>query len=327
MSVASLSGPTWSRSAGLKWPRPRPTGPRTFVSVCQRRSREIPGVRVRSRVEQFESIRRDARDREMSIRALAAKHRVHRRTVRQALDDAVPPVRKPPARTAPVLGPYEATIRGWLVGDLTAPRKPATDSADAASTACPASAPPPTRPSPRLPTTAHFSSTGSDQSWSAVDRTSRCRCHARNLLADTDKRVDSKDHVGSCLTAPPGVARELDPSVWHPVSQPMRRTKDQLAGHPVVQPPIIARGSSAGTSRPADRHRLAGHDTNVGHDDDRGAAPAVRSTRSGTWTAPTAARWRASRLRVVLARQATGSHALGHAMASLAGLPATRRPE
>jgi len=59
----------------------------------------------------------------MSIRALADKHRVHRRTVRQALDDAVPPVRKPPTRLAPVLGPYEATIRGWLVADLTAPRK------------------------------------------------------------------------------------------------------------------------------------------------------------------------------------------------------------
>ena len=59
----------------------------------------------------------------MSIRALADKHQVHRRTVRAALADAVPPARKPPARTAPVLGPYEAVIRGWLVADLTAPRK------------------------------------------------------------------------------------------------------------------------------------------------------------------------------------------------------------
>jgi len=74
-------------------------------------------------VEQFESIRRDARDEEMSVRGLADKHKVHRRTVRAALADAVPPVRKPPARVAPVLGPYEATIRGWLVADLTAPRK------------------------------------------------------------------------------------------------------------------------------------------------------------------------------------------------------------
>lgn len=80
-------------------------------------------MEVRSRVEQFERIRRDARDDELSIRGLADKHKVHRRTVRAALADAVPPVRKPPARVAPVLGPYVATIRGWLVEDLTAPRK------------------------------------------------------------------------------------------------------------------------------------------------------------------------------------------------------------
>jgi hypothetical protein len=35
-------------------------------------------------VEQFERIRLDRRDREMSLRALARRHRVHRRTVRQA---------------------------------------------------------------------------------------------------------------------------------------------------------------------------------------------------------------------------------------------------
>lgn len=74
-------------------------------------------------MEQFESIRRDARDKGMSIRALAEEHKVHRRTVRAALADAVPPSRKPPERTAPVLGPFEATIRRWLVEDLTAPRK------------------------------------------------------------------------------------------------------------------------------------------------------------------------------------------------------------
>ena len=74
-------------------------------------------------MEQFERIRRDARDEGMSIRALAERHKVHRRTVRAALADAVPPTRKPPARTAPVLGPYEATIRRWLTEDLDAPRK------------------------------------------------------------------------------------------------------------------------------------------------------------------------------------------------------------
>lgn len=74
-------------------------------------------------MEQFERIRRDARDEELSIRALADRHRVHRRTVRQALADSTPPARKPPVRQAPVLGPYVATIQGWLTADLDAPRK------------------------------------------------------------------------------------------------------------------------------------------------------------------------------------------------------------
>jgi len=74
-------------------------------------------------VEQFERIRRDHRDGGLSIRALAARHGVHRRTVRQALADAVPPPRKVPQRVAPVLGPHAETVRGWLTEDLDAPRK------------------------------------------------------------------------------------------------------------------------------------------------------------------------------------------------------------
>ena len=47
-----------------------------------------------SRVELFEQIRRD-RDREgLSIRALAARHGVHRRAVRQALASPVPPAKR-----------------------------------------------------------------------------------------------------------------------------------------------------------------------------------------------------------------------------------------
>ena len=51
-------------------------------------------MRRGSRVQQFEAIRRDHRVEGLSIRGLADKHGVHRRTVRQALASAVPPTRK-----------------------------------------------------------------------------------------------------------------------------------------------------------------------------------------------------------------------------------------
>ena len=77
-----------------------------------------------SRVELFEQIRRD-RDREgLSTRALAVRHGVHRRAVRQALASAVPPVKRAPAhRPAPALGRYRELIDGWLEADRLAPRK------------------------------------------------------------------------------------------------------------------------------------------------------------------------------------------------------------
>ena len=74
-------------------------------------------------MEQFEGIRRERRDDGASIRELAEKYKVHRRTVRAALADAVPPPRKAPERESPVLGPFEATVRAWLTSDLDAPRK------------------------------------------------------------------------------------------------------------------------------------------------------------------------------------------------------------
>ncbi len=84
---------------------------------------EGKALKEKSRVEQFERIRRDHRDEGLSVRALAARHRVHRRTVRQALADAVPPAPRTPQRISPALGPHEAVVRGWLVADLDAPRK------------------------------------------------------------------------------------------------------------------------------------------------------------------------------------------------------------
>lgn len=75
-------------------------------------------------MELFEQIRRD-RDREgLSERALAARHRVGRGTVRQALASPVPPPRKRPEnRLAPKLGAYRELIDEWLIEDLVAPRK------------------------------------------------------------------------------------------------------------------------------------------------------------------------------------------------------------
>jgi transposase len=76
-----------------------------------------------SRVELFERIRKDNREDGLSIRALAARYRVHRRTVRQALASAVPPDRKAAERDSPALGPYKGLIRAWLVADRELPRK------------------------------------------------------------------------------------------------------------------------------------------------------------------------------------------------------------
>lgn len=77
-----------------------------------------------SRVELFEQIRRDREREGLSIRALAERHGVHRRTVRQALAAALPPPRKAPeGRPAPRLGPYRPLIDQWLRADREAPRK------------------------------------------------------------------------------------------------------------------------------------------------------------------------------------------------------------
>src|SRR5436309_1628988 len=77
-----------------------------------------------SRVELFEQIRRDRELEGLSLRALAEKYRVHRRTVRQALESPVPPARKRPAgRPAPKLGEWRALIDVWLEADKEASRK------------------------------------------------------------------------------------------------------------------------------------------------------------------------------------------------------------
>ncbi len=79
---------------------------------------------ARSRVELFEQIRKDRRVDGSSIRELADRHHVHRRTVRQALDYAVPPPRRVyPPRPRPAIDGYASVIDGWLLADRQVPRK------------------------------------------------------------------------------------------------------------------------------------------------------------------------------------------------------------
>ncbi len=74
-------------------------------------------------MEQFERIRHDKREEGLSMRALARRHGVHRRTVRAALAAALPTSRVRGVRPAPVMGAWKPLIRSWLIEDRTAPRK------------------------------------------------------------------------------------------------------------------------------------------------------------------------------------------------------------
>ena len=78
-----------------------------------------------SRVDLYARIRRDRRvDPGVSVRELARRHGVHRRTVREALVSAVPPERKKPARSRRlVLEPVMDRIDAMLREDLASPRK------------------------------------------------------------------------------------------------------------------------------------------------------------------------------------------------------------
>ena len=75
-------------------------------------------------MEQFEQIRRDREREGLSIRALAERHGVYRRAVRQALVSAAPPAKRTPAsRPALKLGEYRELVDEWLIADLEAPCK------------------------------------------------------------------------------------------------------------------------------------------------------------------------------------------------------------
>lgn len=76
-----------------------------------------------SKIRLFEKIRTDHRRNGMSVRALAARYDVHRRTVREAIASAVPKAREPRTVPAPKLDQVKALIDEMLVVDLTAPVK------------------------------------------------------------------------------------------------------------------------------------------------------------------------------------------------------------
>jgi len=80
-------------------------------------------VKRRSKVELFEQIRREYEHGVGTIKGVARKLGVHRRMVREAIANAVPPARKRPVRERPQLGPATEFIDGILEADRKAPRK------------------------------------------------------------------------------------------------------------------------------------------------------------------------------------------------------------
>ncbi|WP_433018993.1 ATP-binding protein [Kribbella sp. CA-294648] len=87
---------------------------------------------------------------------------------------------------------------------------------EAASTASPASAPPPAKPSPRLPTTVHFSTTETDQLWSAVDKGSAGHGSSATLRPFTHRRQSANRNIRA--------TRNREDNLGRRVVRPTRRS-------------------------------------------------------------------------------------------------------
>ena len=74
-------------------------------------------------MELYEEIRREYEHGAGTIKGVARKLGVHRRMVREAVANAVPPERKVPGRVRPKLAGAIPFIEGILEGDRKAPRK------------------------------------------------------------------------------------------------------------------------------------------------------------------------------------------------------------
>ena len=80
-------------------------------------------MRPKSKVDLFAAIRRDSRTEGLSLRAMARKYDVHRRTVREALSSAWSAPRRKPPPCSSQLDPFKRAIDQMLKADLDALHK------------------------------------------------------------------------------------------------------------------------------------------------------------------------------------------------------------